>query len=66
DLRTTAADEAESSIRDHIKQRRLRRYVFEQPGSARTVINRPTRELSGFHQISPTIPRCGALNAQSN
>ncbi|MEU4813018.1 amino acid adenylation domain-containing protein [Nocardia fluminea] len=32
DLRATDADESESSIRDHIEQRRLRRYVFEQPG----------------------------------
>ncbi|MFI1234601.1 amino acid adenylation domain-containing protein [Nocardia salmonicida] len=32
DLRTTDADEAGASIHDHVEQRRLRRYVFEQPG----------------------------------
>ncbi|MFD6528385.1 condensation domain-containing protein, partial [Isoptericola sp. NPDC060185] len=32
DLRATETDQAEALIRDHIEQRRLRRYVFDQPG----------------------------------
>ncbi|MGW0323861.1 amino acid adenylation domain-containing protein [Nocardia sp. NPDC003183] len=32
DLRATETDQAEALIRDHVEQRRLRPYVFDQPG----------------------------------
>ncbi|MGW6422383.1 amino acid adenylation domain-containing protein [Nocardia sp. NPDC055053] len=32
DLRAAGTDEAETLVRDHVEQRRLRRYAFEQPG----------------------------------